>query len=405
MKPGTWILRLYPQAWRERYEEEMMALLEMHNVTLATQFDLLLGALDARLNPAFRSTHPLFLFKDERAIVTTFLCSYAIFLFGMYNWHHYIPLSLSLTPYYLDMAIRSTPNSVLPFLGLQNMMSYAALNISDWVMQVTLLTCNLYFIILFMKQADSTERRRFLLPGACCLLLLLALPLLPLLSSNVPKVALSNPAGTIIATEIHPFDQIFQHYILSCRLLWPLLPLLITSLFLAIIRIRKVFSASGKMWILIALLLYLILPVGRMLWLSESVQIPSTIVPLSSLALGTALTYFPPFAGLATLVLVLASTKGNGSVLRIALVPATALSLVILVKLVVTFVSFSWLWRSGLYLFSFWNDSLSELTFFTMLLVMFISGGTALIAFMRGFIILKTTNTTSQNDMTPSYMK
>jgi hypothetical protein len=29
-----WILRLYPPAWRERYEAEMVALLEQHAITL-----------------------------------------------------------------------------------------------------------------------------------------------------------------------------------------------------------------------------------------------------------------------------------------------------------------------------------------------------------------------------------
>jgi hypothetical protein len=41
------LLRLYPRAWRERYEAEMLALLEEHDVTLATHLDLLRGAIDA----------------------------------------------------------------------------------------------------------------------------------------------------------------------------------------------------------------------------------------------------------------------------------------------------------------------------------------------------------------------
>jgi hypothetical protein len=45
-----WLLGLYPRAWRDRYEEEMLALLEEHKVTPATIADLLMGALDANLN-------------------------------------------------------------------------------------------------------------------------------------------------------------------------------------------------------------------------------------------------------------------------------------------------------------------------------------------------------------------
>ena len=51
---ATWILRLYPRAWRERYESEVAAVLEQHRVTLKTSVDLLLSALDAQLDPAYR---------------------------------------------------------------------------------------------------------------------------------------------------------------------------------------------------------------------------------------------------------------------------------------------------------------------------------------------------------------
>jgi hypothetical protein len=399
MKPDTWMLRLYPQAWRDRYEEEMTALLEQHDVTLATQFDLLLGALDTRLNPAFRSVNSLFLFKNERKIATIFLCAYALFLFAMYNWHHYIPLSLSLTPYYLDMAIRSTPDNIIPFVGSQNMSSESFLAISDWVMQVTLLLCNFYFIILFVKQTQRVRRTHFLLPAAVCLVLLLVFPLLPLLEVTAPTVALSNPSGTIVATEVRPFDQIVQLYTWSFCLLFPLLPLLITSLFIAIIRIRTVMTSSRKTWLLLAMLFYLILPVGRMLWLSKSVQIPSTVVPALSLVLGAALTYFPPFAGLATMVLVLASIEERKGLPRFVLFPASALSLVMLAKLVVTLIILPFIYRSFLYSFSSWNDGLSKLILVAMLLVMFLAGGVVLFALIRGFVVSKTASRSSQNDI------
>jgi hypothetical protein len=44
-----WLVKLYPRSWRERYEEEMLALLEQHRSTPLTFIDLALGALDARL--------------------------------------------------------------------------------------------------------------------------------------------------------------------------------------------------------------------------------------------------------------------------------------------------------------------------------------------------------------------
>jgi hypothetical protein len=42
-------LRLYPRAWRERYAEEVIAVLQQHRVTVWTVLDVLLGACDAHL--------------------------------------------------------------------------------------------------------------------------------------------------------------------------------------------------------------------------------------------------------------------------------------------------------------------------------------------------------------------
>lgn len=50
-----WILELYPLAWRRRYREEMLALLEQHHVTWRTVVDLLLGALVARFDSHFKA--------------------------------------------------------------------------------------------------------------------------------------------------------------------------------------------------------------------------------------------------------------------------------------------------------------------------------------------------------------
>lgn len=48
------LLRLYPRAWRDRYGDELEALLEEQPPTLADHFDLIRGALDARLHPQVR---------------------------------------------------------------------------------------------------------------------------------------------------------------------------------------------------------------------------------------------------------------------------------------------------------------------------------------------------------------
>jgi hypothetical protein len=50
--PGAWLLHLYPRAWRQRYETEMLAVLEARPLTFRTRVDLARGALDAHLHPA-----------------------------------------------------------------------------------------------------------------------------------------------------------------------------------------------------------------------------------------------------------------------------------------------------------------------------------------------------------------
>lgn len=48
---ARWLVRLYPRAWRERYEDEFVALLEQRPLALWDLLDAMFGALDARLRP------------------------------------------------------------------------------------------------------------------------------------------------------------------------------------------------------------------------------------------------------------------------------------------------------------------------------------------------------------------
>jgi hypothetical protein len=51
---GAGLLRLYPAAWRDRYETELLAVLEQANLGPRGRLDLARGALDARLHGASR---------------------------------------------------------------------------------------------------------------------------------------------------------------------------------------------------------------------------------------------------------------------------------------------------------------------------------------------------------------
>ena len=47
----TWLIRLYPPAWRRRYGRELAELLAAQPVSFRTAVDLVAGAVDAWLNP------------------------------------------------------------------------------------------------------------------------------------------------------------------------------------------------------------------------------------------------------------------------------------------------------------------------------------------------------------------
>ncbi len=51
---GAGLLRLYPRAWRDRYEAEVLAVLEEAHLGRRARLDLARGALDARLHAASR---------------------------------------------------------------------------------------------------------------------------------------------------------------------------------------------------------------------------------------------------------------------------------------------------------------------------------------------------------------
>ncbi len=73
------VLRWYPPAWRDRYETEMTAVLEQHQVTLATWVDLLRGMLDARLDPAFGGRMGSVAARLRRSEIVVF-CSFVAFV-------------------------------------------------------------------------------------------------------------------------------------------------------------------------------------------------------------------------------------------------------------------------------------------------------------------------------------
>jgi len=53
----TWLLRLYPAQWRERYGEEFGAVLANQRASVGMVLDVLGGAIDAHLYPQIQHSH------------------------------------------------------------------------------------------------------------------------------------------------------------------------------------------------------------------------------------------------------------------------------------------------------------------------------------------------------------
>lgn len=56
--PRAGVLRLYPPAWRRRYEPEVLEILALRPINRSARLDLVRGALDAWLHPSRRSLVP-----------------------------------------------------------------------------------------------------------------------------------------------------------------------------------------------------------------------------------------------------------------------------------------------------------------------------------------------------------
>ena len=64
------LLRFYPREWRERYEEEFVAMLEQRPVSIADLIDIVLGALDAHARPQiFLDGRMLIVIKLRRSVL------------------------------------------------------------------------------------------------------------------------------------------------------------------------------------------------------------------------------------------------------------------------------------------------------------------------------------------------
>jgi hypothetical protein len=73
------LLRYYPPAWRERYEDEVTDVLAQHRVSFSTWIDLVRGAVDAHLDPSFAGRMSPSAIRLRRSETLVF-CSFIAFV-------------------------------------------------------------------------------------------------------------------------------------------------------------------------------------------------------------------------------------------------------------------------------------------------------------------------------------
>jgi hypothetical protein len=79
---NEWLIRLYPRAWRERYQEEMLALLEQRPPTARDRLDILRGACDAHLRGDLVLGRGMPVSRRMRLSEIAILCGFVLFGVG-----------------------------------------------------------------------------------------------------------------------------------------------------------------------------------------------------------------------------------------------------------------------------------------------------------------------------------
>lgn len=79
MGVALWLIRLYPRAWRERYQEEMEEVLTQHSLRLVTLFDILIGALDVHMHTDLQPERIYSMAHKLRVSAIAVFCAFLLF--------------------------------------------------------------------------------------------------------------------------------------------------------------------------------------------------------------------------------------------------------------------------------------------------------------------------------------
>jgi hypothetical protein len=145
---ARWLLRLYPRAWRERYGEEMAAVLAEHQMTYWTALDLLLGALDTHLHRDLLPGRLLSMVHRLRNSEIAIFCAFVLFCVA------WLPLRLVRDPLPIWRAATVTHPELLAALNL--------LDLGGSLATLAVLIGGVPFVFTALTQAVTARRWRLL---------------------------------------------------------------------------------------------------------------------------------------------------------------------------------------------------------------------------------------------------
>ncbi len=145
------LLSLYPRAWRDRYGDEVAAVLAEHRVTQWTALDVLLGALDAHLHGDLLPRRLTSMAHRIRSSEITIFCAFVLFCIA------WLPLGLVRDPLPVWEAAAAAHPALLVALTL--------LGLAGLVATLAVLAGGLLLVVSALAQSIAARHRGLLGDG------------------------------------------------------------------------------------------------------------------------------------------------------------------------------------------------------------------------------------------------
>ena len=115
----TRLVRLYPRPWRDRYEEEFLALLEERPPTMGDLLDTVRGALDAHLNPQGQAEPTPWTHRVPGLLALIAGAMWSVAFIGFVFWHDKAWEVAGLIPVSMLLMFLSLPGDYMAAHGRQ----------------------------------------------------------------------------------------------------------------------------------------------------------------------------------------------------------------------------------------------------------------------------------------------